>query len=352
MAVSRIGANTNGGTSAEQRAMQMATRNTMIVPRYGRANATPAAPSLRCSCAHPRRLGVAAAASGADPSAWLRGYAAPRDVYDRALGRAVSACAPRAGDAVVGDLPWSCILAGGGVGSGPVVGDRRRSRRRRRRLHAEPTDSVPADSESATGRRDGDRASAPSRCRSTTPTRRRARFELYLARHLATKPDERIGTLLVNPGGPGFGGSELAVHADQIYGQTLLDHFDIVGWDPRGTGASEPAIDCIDDYDHFFAGADITPDDEAERQQLVDLAKEFADDCVDKNADILQYVGTNNSARDMDAIRRALGEDTISYFGFSYGSELGATWATMFPDTVRAAVLDGAVDPTADATRE
>ena len=65
-----------------------------------------------------------------------------------------------------------------------------------------------------------------------------------------------------------------------------------------------------------------------------------------KNADILQHVGTNDSARDMDSIRQALGEDQISYFGFSYGSELGATWATLFPDTVRAAVLDGAADPT------
>ena len=68
-----------------------------------------------------------------------------------------------------------------------------------------------------------------------------------------------------------------------------------------------------------------------------------------KNGDIMQFVGTNNSARDMDSIRKALGEDEISYFGFSYGSELGATWATMFPYTVRAAVLDGASDPNADA---
>ena len=83
--------------------------------------------------------------------------------------------------------------------------------------------------------------------------------------------------------------------------------------------------------------------------QLVGLAREYADACVANNADIIQFVGTNDVARDMDAIRRALGEDTLSYFGFSYGSELGATWATLFPDTVRAAVLDGAVDPTTDS---
>ncbi len=174
-------------------------------------------------------------------------------------------------------------------------------------------------------------------------------IELFLARHRAADSDERIGSLLVNPGGPGFGGSDFAIFAELVpYDEELLDHFDIIGWDPRGTGKSEPFIDCTDDYDHFFAESDITPDTEQERTQLVDLAEEFADDCVAANADIIEHVGTNNSARDIDTIRRALGEDTISYFGFSYGSELGATWATMFPDTVRAAVFDGARDPNAD----
>lgn len=173
-------------------------------------------------------------------------------------------------------------------------------------------------------------------------------FDLYVARHLAI-PDQRIGSLLVNPGGPGFGGSDYAVYADSVYGKDLLDHFDIVGWDPRGTGLSEPAIDCIDDYDRYFTGVDITPDTEADRTKIVDLASEFTDLCVSKNNDILPYVGTNQAARDIDSIRAALGEATISYFGFSYGSQLGAVWATLFPDTVRAAVLDGAADPTANA---
>ena len=173
-------------------------------------------------------------------------------------------------------------------------------------------------------------------------------FDLFVARHLATKPSKRIGTLLVNPGGPGFGGSDFAVHADGVYSAALLERFDIIGWDPRGSGKSTPAIDCIDDYDRYFASTDITPDNEAERQQIIDLAKEFETNCAEKNAKILQYVGTNNSARDMDSIRRALGEEKISYFGFSYGSELGAAWTTLFPSTVRAAFLDGAADPTSD----
>jgi pimeloyl-ACP methyl ester carboxylesterase len=173
-------------------------------------------------------------------------------------------------------------------------------------------------------------------------------FELFVARRLADDQENKIGSLLVNPGGPGFGGSDFAMFADQIYGEELRERFDIVGWDPRGTGQSEPAIDCIDDYDHYFSGTDITPDDAAEKQEIVDLAEEFAGNCVENNADFFEYVGTNNSARDIDSIRQALGEEQISYFGFSYGSELGATWATLFPETVRAAVLDGAADPNAD----
>ena len=173
-------------------------------------------------------------------------------------------------------------------------------------------------------------------------------FTLNVVRRLATNPSKRIGSLLVNPGGPGFGGSELAQRAEVIYSLDILERFDIVGWDPRGTGLSEPHVDCITDYDHYYGEYDITPDNNTERKTIVDLAKEFAGACNAANADILQYVGTNNSARDIDAVRRALGEDTISYFGFSYGSVLGATWATLFPDTVRAAVLDGAADPNAD----
>lgn len=168
---------------------------------------------------------------------------------------------------------------------------------------------------------------------------------LYVVRHRAVDPERRIGTLLVNPGGPGFGGSGLAYSADGIYGQALLDRFDIVGWDPRGTGSSSPSVDCVSDYDRYF-GLDSSPDTEAERQDLIDAGTEFAEACQSDNARLLEHLSTADSARDMNAIREALGEERISYFGFSYGSELGATWATMFPDTVRAAVLDGAIDPT------
>jgi pimeloyl-ACP methyl ester carboxylesterase len=169
-------------------------------------------------------------------------------------------------------------------------------------------------------------------------------ISLYMVRHRAND-GQRIGSLLVNPGGPGAAGSPLGEFAEALYGVDLVDQFDIIGWDPRGTGQSEPVIDCGDDYDRWFA-VDASPDDPAERDLLVDAAQDLVDGCVAAAGPVLPFVNTMTSARDMDAIRRALGEDTVSYFGFSYGSELGAVWATMFPDTVRAAVLDGAADPT------
>lgn len=175
-------------------------------------------------------------------------------------------------------------------------------------------------------------------------------FELFLARYNALDQENKIGSLLINIGGPGFGSTDLATVAARVFDRPLLERFDIIGWDPRGTGESDPAIDCIDDYDEYFAEIDSTPDDPAERELVIQTAQRFAQACVDANPAIIEHVGTNNTARDIDTIRRALGEETISYFGFSYGSELGATWATLFPDTVRAAVLDGASDPQADAT--
>lgn len=168
---------------------------------------------------------------------------------------------------------------------------------------------------------------------------------LYLVRHRAADPSGRIGSLLVNPGGPGSPGTELARYAPGIYGQALVDRFDIIGWDPRGTGRSEPRIECGDEYDRWFA-IDPSPDDDAEHRALVDTEQSLAAGCAERSGPGLVFVDTASSARDIDAIRRALGEERISYFGWSYGSELGAVWATLFPDTVRAAVLDGAIDPT------
>ena len=173
-------------------------------------------------------------------------------------------------------------------------------------------------------------------------------IELYVARHRAMA-EPSAGPMLANRGGPGADGATLALGATGWFGSEVTDNFDVIGWDPRGTGQSEGAVDCIDDadYDRYFSAPDITPDDDAERTELIELAEEYTQACIDR-VDTLQYVGTNNSARDMDAIRQALGAEQVSYFGFSYGSELGGVWATLFPTSVRAAVFDGATDPTSD----
>lgn len=176
-------------------------------------------------------------------------------------------------------------------------------------------------------------------------------IELWVVRDRAPD-DSRVGVLVANNGGPGAAASTVAANASSWFADELTERFDVVSWDPRGTGRSGAAVDCIDDddYDRVYAELDVTPDDAAERAAIVDTAEEFAEGCVDRvGADVLGLLGTNNSARDLDAIRQALGEPQVSFFGFSYGSELGGVWATMFPDTVRAAVFDGASDPTADS---
>ena len=172
-------------------------------------------------------------------------------------------------------------------------------------------------------------------------------FTLKLVMRPANIRAKRIGSLLVNPGGPGFGGTFIPENANGYLSSDLLDRFDVVAWDPRGTGESTPFVDCIDNYDKYFT-ADPSPTTDAQKQKLIDDSQAFDDACEKKNSEILPYISTRATAQDMDTIRAALGEKKITYFGFSYGSELGATWATMFPSTVRAAVLDGAADPTAD----
>lgn len=172
-------------------------------------------------------------------------------------------------------------------------------------------------------------------------------FDLPITRHRARQPKERIGVLFVNPGGPGGSGLWLAQDAEAYFSAEIVDRFDIIGWDPRGTGGARPELDCNDDMDAYFA-LDPSPDDADERTKLIDAARDFVASCIENSGEILPYVGTTASARDIDLMRRLLGEETVSYFGYSYGSELGSTWVTLFPDTVRAAVFDAAADPGLD----
>lgn len=169
-------------------------------------------------------------------------------------------------------------------------------------------------------------------------------IDLAVLRVLAT--GDRQGSLLVNPGGPGVPGTDYARNADAYFTEPVREAFDIVGWDPRGVGQSAP-VDCISNaaLDRLVA-ADGTPDNAQERTQLLRMVRNFVAGCQRNSGWELPYIGTDNSARDMDVLRSALGESQLDYFGASYGTLLGATYADQFPKRVGRLVLDGAVDPT------
>ncbi len=173
-------------------------------------------------------------------------------------------------------------------------------------------------------------------------------MELALLKVPARESSQRIGSLLVNPGGPGASGVDLARQAVRFLPASVLDHFDVIGWDPRGVGAST-AVKCGNRLDYLFSG-DSSPDDTAEWAALDDVSQRFANACgVRTGAQVLGNISTLATVHDMERIRRSLGEDQITFLGYSYGTELGAMYATLYPGRVRAMVLDGAVDPSLSA---
>ena len=172
--------------------------------------------------------------------------------------------------------------------------------------------------------------------------------DLALIRQRARDPAKRIGMLLVNPGGPGGSGVDMVRFGGTGLPDPVLDAFDIIGFDPRGIGESEP-LDCPPPATIMkLEGLDPSPDTKAGVDENLATWTSVADACERTEARLLPFVSTDTVARDMDRIRAALGEDTISYHGYSYGTYLGARYATLFPQRLRAAVLDGAVDPTID----
>ncbi len=161
----------------------------------------------------------------------------------------------------------------------------------------------------------------------------------------------RVGAILLNPGGPGGSGFDFAANAAEAIDQEFgLDRrFDIVGFDPRGVQRSG-AIDCVDDATiDATVYLDDTPDTPAEQQALANVDPQFAAACHAHYDDTLRFYSTTNTARDMDEIRRALGDEQISYIGVSYGTYLGGIYARLFPERVRAMVLDGAFEPSGDS---
>jgi pimeloyl-ACP methyl ester carboxylesterase len=171
---------------------------------------------------------------------------------------------------------------------------------------------------------------------------------LFLVRAVATGQQNKIGSLMVNPGGPGGSGADAAVGLALRLPEQVLQRFDIVGFDPRGVGLSTP-VQCISpELKDELIAAEPRPVSSQQLDEAFGLAEQVADDCAQQYGDALGTFNTVDTARDMDRIRQALGDEQLTYLGYSYGTTLGSTYAELFPDKVRALVLDAAVAP--DAT--
>ncbi|MGI8754801.1 MAG: alpha/beta hydrolase [Acidimicrobiales bacterium] len=169
-------------------------------------------------------------------------------------------------------------------------------------------------------------------------------LELAMVRRPAHDPARRVGTLFMNPGGPG--GSAIDLVEASALPTEVTDRFDVIGFDPRGVGRSTP-LDCRRHLQQIYDD-DPTIDSAADRNRLLADSKAFVAECKTKYRDLLPHLGSRDVARDMDRIRAALGDKRINYVGYSYGTVFGQTYAAMFPKRVRTMVLDGVVDLSVD----
>ncbi|ASY18013.1 putative pimeloyl-ACP methyl ester carboxylesterase [Candidatus Planktophila versatilis] len=160
-----------------------------------------------------------------------------------------------------------------------------------------------------------------------------------------TAGKKKLGSLIVNPGGPGGSGVDYAYAAEYLFSPAILDAYDIVGFDPRGVSRSEPIV-CLSDkeLDANYA-SDSKPDNEQEFARTLIESKKFIQQCEKKNKHLASF-STANAARDMDILREAVGDKQLNYMGKSYGTFLGTLYAQFFPEKVGRMVLDGAINPT------
>jgi len=165
-------------------------------------------------------------------------------------------------------------------------------------------------------------------------------IELYVVRAPAT--GKRKGALFTNPGGPGAGAAEFAEALATILPSEISERFDIVAVDPRGVAGSTP-VDCGVDAAELY-GVDPSIDSPEDEAALLDISQRYVTDCARKYPDLLPHVGTRDVARDMDVVRAAMGDEQLSYLGFSYGTAIGQVYADLFPDRVRSMVLDGVLE--------
>ena len=177
------------------------------------------------------------------------------------------------------------------------------------------------------------------------------RVALSVVRLPAGDPDSRIGSLLLNPGGPGGSGVDFVREVAKLLPLELRGRFDIVGFDPRGIRRSSP-LRCYDTFEQAIDGVPpfAFPLTSAEERALRRADRSFASACADHGGPMLSHMSTADAARDMDLLRQALGDEKLTFLGYSYGSFLGQVYANLFPDRIRALVIDGVLDPVAWTT--
>lgn len=176
-------------------------------------------------------------------------------------------------------------------------------------------------------------------------------INLAIIRKSASQPAQRAGVLFFNPGGPGGAGTDALPGWFPLFPSELRERFDLISWDPRGIGLST-AVQCfasMADEDRFFTGVPYTlfPVGGSEEIAWIWRFALFGLECARREKDLLAHVSTADTARDLELLRQAVGGEPLNYLGTSYGTLLGATYANLFPDHVRAMVLDGNVDPIA-----
>ena len=171
-----------------------------------------------------------------------------------------------------------------------------------------------------------------------------ATLSLLLTRVPATGDDKK-GSLLINPGGPGGSGAEhVAAYGSMTISSTVRKQYDLIGFDPRGVKDSD-GVQCLDDAETDEMLSTDLPDTEEGKKKAKEWADKLAKACKAKSSDRIQYVDTYSAARDMDVIRAAVESEKLDYLGFSYGTYLGATYAEMYPERTGHLILDGAMDP-------
>ena len=156
---------------------------------------------------------------------------------------------------------------------------------------------------------------------------------------------KRLGSMVINPGGPGGSGVDYAKAAESVYGSAIRERYDVVGFDPRGVDRSDP-VECESDRQfNKLLVSDPDPDTAAERRYSNRLLRTFGRGCLQRSGGIARHMSTVEVAKDLDVLRAALGDRQLTYFGASYGTAIGATYADLFGPNVGRMVLDGALDP-------